>query len=111
LKIVKEDIVLLHVVSVSAYDPVISPYNPLVEVAFALSLLIGFLALSRNVKHLVSGVTIVAGVNAIRAVCPVLTLCATDPENSCLEIPLFVVAPRRLSTSLAHWFHALLIAK
>jgi hypothetical protein len=111
LKIVKEDIVLLLVVSVSAYEPVISPNNRAVAVAFALSLLIGFLALSRNARHLVSGVTTVVGVNANRVVSPVLKNYATDLENSCLEIPLFAAVPRRLSTSLAHWFHAPLIAR
>jgi hypothetical protein len=88
-----------------------SPDNLLVAAVFALRLLIGFHASSRNAKHLVSGVTTVAGVHASHVVSQVLTKCATDQENSCLEIQPFVVVLRRLNTSLARWFHALLSAK
>jgi hypothetical protein len=110
LKIVKESIVPLHVVSVSVSEPVLSKHNLLVVVAFVLPLLIGFLANLRNVKHLVSGASTVVGVNALHVVFLMLASHTTDLQSFCLEIPLFVAVMNAFSTSLVLWFHALLIA-
>lgn len=85
--------------SVRELVPLIRP--PVVVEAFALLLLIGFLAKSGNVKLLVFGVTGLVGVNVLHVVSQMRPSSVTAVRSSCLVILMFAVALKRPNTRLA----------
>jgi ABC-type transporter Mla MlaB component len=104
-------IVQLDVISDSARElvPLITP--PVAVEAFALLLLIGFLARFAIVQLLVSGVNILVGVNVLHVVSLMSMSGVMRPESSCLVLLMFVVVLKRPRVSLVLSSLALWIAK
>lgn len=93
-------IVHLDVISDSARELVPLIKLQVVVEAFALLLLIGFLAKFEIVQLLVSGVSILVGLNVLHVVSLMSMSSVMLPGSSCLVILMFAVALRRPRTSL-----------
>lgn len=93
-------IVHLDVISDSARELVPLIRLQVVVEAFALLLLIGFLAKFEIVQLLVSGVSILVGLNVLHVVSLMPMSSVMLPGSSCLVLLMFVVALKRPRTSL-----------